>query len=510
MQSYFDKIREAFAAHESAFESSQTFTDFVAATGIRWLEANLGADGERCFQTVKRFPNNHLHKPLHLPLARTFSDLFETARFLPNDPDHRLRPEPGFYFCSGYRAEGAVPSMRVGGTRETRVNASGNPVRTHYGSVFHSTYVKPRPEVLQAWSNSYGSTGTNNPGMFDLAGFEIVAREDGLLVIAMCGSSIVRAHMALLDRSETVETLMHEADRALIRRERAAEVSAWSARAVAPKSESTAPLVQDEPSPERIASAKIPVAVLNVLDAAIKEATSLHLIGELDKSLYAATKKVIEAAGGKWNRKLQAHIFETDAADAIEQVILTGTVTKKQDFGQFDSPPDVVDRAIELAGIEPGMLVLEPSAGVGNLVRGARAAGAEVVAHEMDPERFEKLSDSLFADGGIELGDFLLVEPEPKFDRVVMNPPFSRQADIDHVTHGARFLKPGGRMVAIMAAGTMFRTNSKAVQFRDWVESLGGSMEEPPDGAFRSSGTMVKTCIVTFDVPAEQDQALAA
>jgi len=510
MQSYFEKIREAFAAHPSAFESCQTFSDFVAATGIRWLEANLGADGERCFQTVKRFPDGLLHKPLHLPLARTFSDLFEIARFLPNDPDHRFRPEPGFYFCSGFRAEGVVPSMRVGGTREIRRDASGNPVRTHYGSVFHATYVKPRVELLKAWSASYGSSGTNMPAMFDLAGFDVVDREDGLLVIATCGASIVHAYMALLDRTETVESIMHEADLALIRRERAAEAAAWSVVEVQSGADRTAAPESPEADAERVANARIPVGVLNVLDAAIKSGTTLHLVGQLDKSLYAATKKVIEAAGGKWNRKLQAHIFETDAADAIEQVILSGTVTKKQDFGQFDSPPDVVDRAIELAAIEPGMLVLEPSAGVGNLVRGARAAGGDVLAHEMDPDRFDALSNDLFAGGGIKLGDFLLVEPEPKFDRVVMNPPFSRQADIDHVTHAARFLKPGGRMVAIMAAGTMFRTNSKAVQFRHWVQSLGGSMEELPDGAFRSSGTMVKTCIVTFDMPTEQNHALAA
>ena len=128
----------------------------------------------------------------------------------------------------------------------------------------------------------------------------------------------------------------------------------------------------------------------------------------------------------------------------------------------------------------------------------------------MDPQRHADLAQGLFSDGGLELGDFLKAAPVQKFDRVVMNPPFSRQADIDHVTHAARFLKPGGRMVAIMSAGTIFRQNSKAVAFRGWLEALGGTLEDLPDGAFKASGTMVRTCIVSFDIPAEPEEMVQA
>jgi hypothetical protein len=40
-----------------------------------------------------------------------------------------------------------------------------------------------------------------------------------------------------------------------------------------------------------------------------------------------------------------------------------------------------------------------------------------------------------------------------KFDRVVMNPPFDHGADIKHVEHARKFLKPGGRLVAVVANG---------------------------------------------------------
>ncbi|KAB0264920.1 methyltransferase [Microvirga brassicacearum] len=234
---------------------------------------------------------------------------------------------------------------------------------------------------------------------------------------------------------------------------------------------------------------RIPNRVLNVLDQAEFAGNSIRLTGKLDRDLYVATNKVIEAAGGKWSSKLKVHEFSWNAADAIEQVILTGCVTKKQELGQFDSPAPIVDRAVDMAQIEDGMLVLEPSAGTGNIVKAAKLAGARVMAYELDPERFAALEAGIFNEGGIANDDFLTVSPNPIFDRVVMNPPFSRQADIDHVLHAANFLKPGGRLVAIMAEGVMFRGNKKAANFRNWVEAHSGTIESLPHGAFKESGT---------------------
>src|SRR4051794_285291 len=40
-----------------------------------------------------------------------------------------------------------------------------------------------------------------------------------------------------------------------------------------------------------------------------------------------------------------------------------------------------------------------------------------------------------------------------KFDRIVMNPPFDHGSDIEHIRHAMKYLKPGGRLVAICANG---------------------------------------------------------
>jgi type I restriction-modification system DNA methylase subunit len=80
-----------------------------------------------------------------------------------------------------------------------------------------------------------------------------------------------------------------------------------------------------------------------------------------------------------------------------------------------------------------------------------------------------------------------------------MNPPFAKQADIAHVTHAAKFLKPGGRLVSVMSASVTFRTDAKTEAFRGFINSKGAAHEKLAGGAFKESGTMVNAVIVSFD-----------
>jgi phospholipid N-methyltransferase len=241
-------------------------------------------------------------------------------------------------------------------------------------------------------------------------------------------------------------------------------------------------------------------AVLDVLSNATMSGNSLKLTGQLNRPLYVITNKVLEAAGGKWNRKAQAHVFDGDAAEIMDQIILTGKVlNKKQELGYFPTPPAVVKRLLELAQIEPGMRVLEPSAGTGNILK-AIIPSADKVAVEVNPEFIPKLA--LCGSGILVVeGDFLAI-PNARlrpFDRVVMNPPFApRQADIRHVNHALTFLKPGGRLVSVMSSSVTFRTNALTDSFRFRLPGFKGTIEALPENAFAESGTNVNTVIVTM------------
>lgn len=242
---------------------------------------------------------------------------------------------------------------------------------------------------------------------------------------------------------------------------------------------------------------KVDNEVLAVLDRAHTDGNSLFLVGQLDRRLYERTNKVLEAAGGKWNRKAKAHIFDGGAADAMEQIILTSEITVPQDFGFFPTPAPVVERLIELADIAPGMTALEPSAGTGNIVAGLHAAGAVVDAIELLDKNIAALKTQGLATL-IGIGDFLETPAQPIYDRVVMNPPFERQADIKHVLHALRFLKPDGLLVSVMASSVTFRDNKLTTDFRALIRERGGEIEGLPEGSFKSSGTGVNTVIVTI------------
>lgn len=243
---------------------------------------------------------------------------------------------------------------------------------------------------------------------------------------------------------------------------------------------------------------KVPTDVIAVLGHAQTDGQKLILTGTLDRSLYLAADKVIQAAGGKWSRKERAHLFDGDAIDAIEQVILTGeVVSKKQQFGYFPTPAPVVNRLIEMADLKPDMTVLEPSAGQGAIASAVAAEGCVVDCIEVQESNASVIFDAGYANL-VLVRDFLTTEPGTGYDRVVMNPPFARQDDIRHVMHAYRFLKDDGLLVAIMSNGVTFRSTPLTREFQDLLAATGGGLHALPEGAFKESGTGVNTVIAVI------------
>lgn len=246
---------------------------------------------------------------------------------------------------------------------------------------------------------------------------------------------------------------------------------------------------------------KISDDVLTVLKSATTDGNGLKLTGQLDRGLYAATNKVLVACGGKWNRKAQAHVFNGDAGDALDQLITTGEYTnRKVDLQQFYTPEALALQVVQAARIEPGMLTLEPSAGPGALAQKARAAGATVCCVDIDQKNVNTLEAAGFS---AVCKDFLSMSPSDYggdlFDRVIMNPPFANRADIRHVVHAHRFLRAGGRLVSIMSAGVSFRTDTLTREFTEFVVANRGGFVELAEGAFRQSGTMVRTVMAVLE-----------
>lgn len=173
-------------------------------------------------------------------------------------------------------------------------------------------------------------------------------------------------------------------------------------------------------------------------------------------------------------------------------------------FEFYPTPPAIAARVIKAAKLVPDMMVLEPSAGLGGIAIPAAQEGCLVTCFELSQDLATRLRGACAADDSMHVNcaNFLEVQPNPLlvFDRVLMNPPFHGQADIAHVVHALRFLKPGGLLVAIMSAGVEFHQNKTATGFRKLVEDCGGRIEPLPDDAFKGTGASVRTVMVVIPV----------
>ena len=196
------------------------------------------------------------------------------------------------------------------------------------------------------------------------------------------------------------------------------------------------------------------------------------------------------------------HLREVNEAKAEEMDAMRGRFERLKDsrsaprvvqaFNLFQTPPALAELVTAMAGEGRDFgRVLEPSAGLGRIYRALRAVHVgPIELVEVAPQCCRELYEAIEGDGAATLhqADFLEWHVANRFDTIVMNPPFKMGRDIKHILHARDLLAPGGRLVAICAAGEKRR---RAFADAAWVDL--------PAGSFRSEGTNVAAAIVTFD-----------
>ncbi|MEH0660974.1 hypothetical protein QA860_25230 [Streptomyces stelliscabiei] len=230
--------------------------------------------------------------------------------------------------------------------------------------------------------------------------------------------------------------------------------------------------------------------VLDVLRAATVDGPALRLNGQLDRKLYERVNLALHAVGGVWHRYKKAHIFTIDAADAIAGLLATGEVITDADRGFYPTPQPTVERLLDLAELEAGCEVLEPSAGRGAIAEAVAARGAIVDCVELDTARAEHIRAGGYA-RQVTNADFFSVPVERRYQRVIMNPPFTGRQDIRHVERALRFIQPGGLLVAIMYGSLTYRSDRRTKDFRARMREARGAVWELPPDAFPAVGTVI-------------------
>lgn len=162
-----------------------------------------------------------------------------------------------------------------------------------------------------------------------------------------------------------------------------------------------------------------------------------------------------------------------------------------KDLQYYPTPMAVVKNVLGELSIGEGEIVLEPSCGCGRFMDGiarkfpqARCRGIEVDAARAEEARAKGHK--------VLTANFLETIPSEQCDHVVMNPPFYGKHYAKHIEHALKYLKPGGRLTAILPITA--RTD------HGLVDSMGYKTRwrDLPFGSFRESGTNIHTTVLTI------------
>jgi len=221
---------------------------------------------------------------------------------------------------------------------------------------------------------------------------------------------------------------------------------------------------------------------------------------QLDRKLYLEVAKSLELIGGKWKGgKVFGFTFAADPTELLSQISNGEKKNLKKEFQFFETPELLADKLVELAEIKDDDDVLEPSAGQGAIVKAIHrkiwdkvVCGYELM--EINHTFLNKIS------GLMMFGyDFLTECHTVGFDKIIANPPFSKNQDIDHIYKMYDCLKDGGRIVTIASKHWQTSTNKKETEFRNWLTTVGAEIQEIPAGTFKESGTMVGSVIIVIN-----------
>lgn len=222
--------------------------------------------------------------------------------------------------------------------------------------------------------------------------------------------------------------------------------------------------------------------------------------GQLDRDMYLKVNKALASMGGKWNRKAGGHVFKVDPREQVEGLLDSGELIVEKD-GFFETPTPVIERMFELVKPKTDSWVLEPSAGLGAIVKQLIKVGyseKRIALVEKNKQRARMLKKD-YPSATLYFCDYLEHDNFGAFKRIYMNPPFEQLQDIDHVKWAYRDLDTDGAMVSVMGESAFFRTDKKSTEFREWLKSVNARDERLSKGAFKESGTMVNTRLIVIE-----------
>lgn len=164
---------------------------------------------------------------------------------------------------------------------------------------------------------------------------------------------------------------------------------------------------------------------------------------DADKFIKQQTEAVYLAIGGVPEKTIWR--FDYDPTTVLQQIIASGCIPDHKSHQYYPTPPELAEIAVAHADLRDGMTSLEPSAGQGGIADYMHIGKTTCVeVSDLHCKILQEKGHRWIA------GDFLAIDMQDKFDRIVMNPPFSSGRWQAHVERAANLLCDRGVLVAIV------------------------------------------------------------
>lgn len=177
--------------------------------------------------------------------------------------------------------------------------------------------------------------------------------------------------------------------------------------------------------------------------------------------------------------------FDYDPHPVLTEIAISGYVPEDVSHQFYSTGEALAERVVDEAQIQDGDTVLEPSAGTGAIAKFLPTEGTTCV--EVAHIRCEILKAQGFT---AHKADFIewAASHGRVYDRVVMNPPFSKGRAELHLNTAAGLLASGGKLVAILPA---------SLQGKNLLPGFDESWSEVLEDQFY--GTKVRVAILTAE-----------
>lgn len=228
--------------------------------------------------------------------------------------------------------------------------------------------------------------------------------------------------------------------------------------------------------------------------------------GQLERKLYQEVAKSLNLIGGKWvGGKTMGFVFNEPPGDLLAQISQGTKVNIQKEYQFFATSDKLADELVNVADIREFDLILEPSAGQGAIIKAIHRKHPGHLVHycelmALNRSVLAKLKDVQYiTDNFLKLGQSEVTTGI--FHKIIANPPFSKNQDIDHILQMWGCLAPGGRIVTIASKHWQISGNKKETKFKSFLYEVGADIQEVPAGEFKESGTNIATVILTIDKP---------